>query len=67
MSDTLADKLNAILELNHQQIDPYCPWCGAKSYPVGGNAETAEYWAIDHECNCAITLIEQALVEQTIS
>lgn len=55
-----------VLEWNHQWSDASCPWCGAESYGVDGDGQpaddgVAEYFVVDHEERCAVTLLEAVL------
>ena len=57
--------LHDILERNSREVDPYCPWCGAEDFGVDENGnptdEEAAWYDIEHEENCAVTLIENVL------
>ena len=61
--------LEKVVEAQYQKVDGYCPWCGAKDYPVCGDKqgysevkpEDAEEWQIDHSEDCIVVYIDQAL------
>lgn len=62
--------LERIAELLYQRTEGYCPWCGAKDYPVCDDKqgydkvkpEDAEEWRIDHSETCIVVSIDQALI-----
>ena len=69
MSKEALALLEKIAELLYQRTEGYCPWCGAKDYPVFGDKqgydevkpEDAEEWRIEHSDTCVVAYIDQAL------
>jgi hypothetical protein len=61
--------LEKVVEAQYQKVDGFCPWCGAKDYPVRGDkrdyeevkAEDAEEWHIDHSEDCIVVYLDQAI------
>jgi hypothetical protein len=69
----IKEALQNILEINHQMTgsNSQCPWCQADEFPVDKDgkeitnpSEVPHGYDINHEKNCAVTLIEELLIEQ---